>query len=78
MAIYTKEQMDLDIKLQNKSINQLNDLLDTIEELNNKCSNQSAISSANRCIMYLEKIRNDAIKESKENGTYRIWFDNPD
>ena len=70
--------MDLDIKLQNKSINQLNDLLDTIEELNNKCSNGSAISSANRCIMYLERIRNDAIKESKENGTYRIWFDNPD
>ena len=77
MAIFTKKQMDLDIKLQRKSLKQLTKLLNTIEELNDKCSNQSAIEAAGRCIWKIEVLREKSIKESKENGTYRIWFDNP-
>ena len=78
MAIYTKEQMDLDIKLQKKSYKQIVELIETIEKINDKCGNGSAIEAAGRCLMKMNILREKILKESKENGTYRIWFDNPD
>jgi len=78
MLKFKNKKIDLNIKLQKKSFRQLVKLLDTIEEINKECGNGCAITAADRCLMYIKKQREDSIEESKENGTYRIWFDNPD
>ena len=70
--------MDLDLKLRRKSLKQLTMLLNTLEELNEKCGNGSAIETAGTCIWRIGMLKEKSLKESKENGTYRIWFDNPD
>lgn len=70
--------MDLDLKLRRKSLKQLTMLLNTLDELNEKCANQSAIETASTCIWRIGMLKEKSLKESKENGTYRIWFDNPD
>ena len=78
MTIVTKKLINLDIKLQKKSYKQLVELIETIEEINDKCGNGSAIEAAGRCLMKLNILRERILKESKEKGTYRNWFDNPD
>ena len=77
MAILTKKQFELDNKLHKKAVVILNKLLDVLTRLNNECCNQSAIELAEIGVRLLNMLKDAAIKESKENGTYRIWFDNP-
>jgi len=77
MAILKKEQFELDKKLHKKSVVLLNKLLDVLANMNNECCNQSAIEMADFCVRQLNVLKGEAIKESKENGTYKIWFDNP-